>query len=121
MRYKAGLFQSLVSNLPTETILEVWNIRATGTQRIGHYTILLDKASMITSRWYLNTDVELSDLLQQYPFIPICDKSQLEDDIPFQTMYVELSGLLKKAIDYAIKADMQHELLNIFKAFIYDI
>ncbi|CAB4377103.1 unnamed protein product [Rhizophagus irregularis] len=63
------LFQSLVSNLLTETILE----------------------------------------------------TQLEDDTPFQTMYVELFGLLKKAIDYATKADMQHELLNIFKAFIYDI
>ncbi|EXX50941.1 hypothetical protein RirG_266000 [Rhizophagus irregularis DAOM 197198w] len=126
------LFQSLVLNLLTETIFEVWNIRATGTQGIGHYTILLDKIgtysriatfhiSIIPSRWYLNTDVELNDLLQQYPFIPICDKTQLEDDTPFQTMYVELSGLLKKTIDYATKADMQHELLNIFKAFIYDI
>ncbi|PKY63260.1 hypothetical protein RhiirA4_491576 [Rhizophagus irregularis] len=35
-------------------------------------------------------------------------------------MYAELFGLLKKAIDYATKADMQHELLNVFKAFIYD-
>lgn len=35
-------------------------------------------------------------------------------------MYAELSGLSKKAIDCAAKADMQHELLNIFKAFIYD-
>ncbi|CAB4387164.1 unnamed protein product [Rhizophagus irregularis] len=37
------LFRSLVSNLPTETILEVWNVRATGTQEIGHYTILLEE------------------------------------------------------------------------------
>ena len=36
-------------------------------------------------------------------------------------MYAELSGLSKKAINSAIRADMQHELLNIFKAFIYDI
>ena len=36
-------------------------------------------------------------------------------------MYAKLSGLSKKAIDYTIKADMQQELLNIFKAFIYDI
>uniref|UniRef100_U9TAX6 SWIM-type domain-containing protein n=1 Tax=Rhizophagus irregularis (strain DAOM 181602 / DAOM 197198 / MUCL 43194) TaxID=747089 RepID=U9TAX6_RHIID len=168
-----------------ETILEVWNIRATDTQGIGHYTILLDKGthlctclllinkglvcrhffrvgtysriatfhiSIILSRWYLNPDVELSDLLQQYPFIPICDKTQSEDDIPFQShatfqhffsiridsygpqssqssqlpvkskaIYAELSGLSKKAIDYATKADMQHELLNVFKAFIYDV
>jgi hypothetical protein len=36
-------------------------------------------------------------------------------------VYAELSGLSKKAIDYAIKADMQQELLNIFKVFIYDV
>ncbi|CAI2181123.1 246_t:CDS:1, partial [Funneliformis geosporum] len=38
-----------------------------------------------------------------------------------KTVYAELSRLLKKAIDYAIKADMQQELLNIFKSFIYDV
>ncbi|PKY14068.1 hypothetical protein RhiirB3_502008 [Rhizophagus irregularis] len=121
--------------------------------RVGTYSrIATFHISMITSQWYLNPDVELSDLLQQYPFIPICDKTQSEDDIPFQShatfqhffsiqidsygsqssqssqlpvkskaIYAELSELSKKAIDYATKADMQHELLNVFKAFIYDV
>ncbi|PKK49247.1 hypothetical protein RhiirC2_803478 [Rhizophagus irregularis] len=87
------LFRSLVSNLPTETILEVWNVRATGTQEIGHYTILLEEGTHLCTclllinkgLWYLNPNVEPSDLLQQYPFIPICDKTQSEDDIPFQS------------------------------------
>ena len=36
-------------------------------------------------------------------------------------MYVKLFRLSKKVIDYAIKANMQHKLLNIFTAFIYDV
>jgi len=36
-------------------------------------------------------------------------------------VYTELFGLSKKTIDYTIKANMQQELLNIFKVFIYDI
>ena len=36
-------------------------------------------------------------------------------------MYAELSGLSKKAINYAIKTNMQDELLTILKAFIYDV
>jgi hypothetical protein len=104
---------------------------------------------MIPNRWYLNPDVEPNELLQQHSFIPVCSKTQSKDDIPFENpitfqhffsiridsygsqpsqspvrspkaMYAELSGLSKKAIDYATKADMQHELLNVFKAFIYD-
>jgi len=99
----------------------------------------------------LNPDIEPDDLLQQYSFIPVCDKTQSKDIIPFENhitfqhffsiridsygsqssqssvklspkaMYAELSGLSKAAINSAIKADMQHELLNIFKAFIYDV
>ncbi|CAI2199113.1 7709_t:CDS:1, partial [Funneliformis geosporum] len=38
-----------------------------------------------------------------------------------KAMYAELSGLSKKAINSAIRADMQHKLLNIFKAFIYNV
>src|SRR5438034_2118694 len=36
-------------------------------------------------------------------------------------MYAELSGLSKKAINHAIKTNMQDELLTILKAFIYDV
>jgi len=183
---KQILLRSLVSNLPMEAILEVWNVRATGTYGIGHYVILLNDGthlctcllllnkglvcrhffrvgtysrfatfhiSMIPNRWYLNPDVEPNDILQQYSFIPVCDKIQLEDNIPFITfrhffsiwidsygspslyssqssqssvrspkaIYAELSGLSKKAIDCAIKTEMQDELSNLFKAFIYDI
>ncbi|GBC12076.2 hypothetical protein GLOIN_2v1472430 [Rhizophagus irregularis DAOM 181602=DAOM 197198] len=105
---------------------------------------------MIPNRWYINPDVEPNDLLQQYSFIPVCDKIQSEDNIPFKNpitfqhffsiqidshgsqpsqpavnspkaMYAELAGLSKKAIDCALKSDKQQELLNIFKAFIYDV
>ena len=173
------LFRSLVTNIPTNAIREVWNLRATGTQGIGHYVILLDEGthlctclllinkglvcrhffrvgtysrfatfhiSMIPNRWYINPDVEPNALLQQYSFIPVCGKTQLEDNLPFESnnitfqhffsiridsygsrnsiqfsvkptkaMYAELSGLSKKAIDYATKADMQHELLNVLR------
>ncbi|CAB4444471.1 unnamed protein product [Rhizophagus irregularis] len=177
------LLRSLVSTIPMEAILEVWNVRATGTRGIGHYVILLNEGThlctclllinkglvcqhffrvgtysrfatfhicMIPNRWYINPDVEPNDLLQQYTFIPVCDKIQSEDNIPFKNpitfqhffsiridshgsqpsqpavnspkaMYAELAGLSKKAIDCALKSDKQQELLNIFKAFIYDV
>ncbi|POG79436.1 hypothetical protein GLOIN_2v1472430 [Rhizophagus irregularis DAOM 181602=DAOM 197198] len=119
--------------------------------RVGTYSRFATfHICMIPNRWYINPDVELNDLLQQYPFIPVCDKIQSEDNIPFKnpitfqhffsiqidshgsqpsqpavnspkTMYAELARLLKKAIDYALKSDKQQELLNIFKAFIYDV
>ncbi|GES82896.1 hypothetical protein GLOIN_2v1790132 [Rhizophagus clarus] len=38
-----------------------------------------------------------------------------------KVIYVESSGLLKKTIDCAIKSEMQDELSNLFKTFIYDI
>ncbi|CAG8517865.1 21188_t:CDS:2, partial [Cetraspora pellucida] len=38
-----------------------------------------------------------------------------------KAVYAELAKLSKKAIDCVIKADMQYELSNIFKSFIYDI
>src|ERR1044072_1033631 len=36
-------------------------------------------------------------------------------------IYAELSGISKKAICYAIKTDMQEELSDMFKSFIYNI
>src|SRR5436853_214827 len=39
------LFRSLVSNLPTEAIIEVWHVRATGTHGIGYYVILLNEGT----------------------------------------------------------------------------
>ncbi|PKC54855.1 hypothetical protein RhiirA1_542736 [Rhizophagus irregularis] len=160
---KQILLRSLVSNLPMEAILEVWNVRATGTYGIGHYVILLNDGthlctcllllnkglvcrhffrvgtysrfatfhiSMIPNRWYLNPDVEPNDILQQYSFIPIdsygspslysSQSSQSSVRSP-KAIYAELSGLSKKAIDCAIKTEMQDELSNLFKAFIYDI
>ncbi|CAG8711906.1 12359_t:CDS:2, partial [Cetraspora pellucida] len=38
-----------------------------------------------------------------------------------KTVYAELVRLSKKAIDCTIKTDIQYELSNIFKSFIYDI
>ena len=39
------LFRSLVGNIPPEAILEVWNVRVTGTKGIGHYVILLNEGT----------------------------------------------------------------------------
>ena len=39
------LFQSLVKDIPLEAILEVWFVRATGTQGTGHYVVLLDEGT----------------------------------------------------------------------------
>ena len=175
--------QSLISNIPKEAILEVWNVRATSTRRIGHYVILLNEGthlctclllinkglvcqhffcvgtysrfatfhiSIIPNRWYLNPNITPNVLFQRYSFIPVCDKIQFEDNIPFKNpitfqhffsiridscgtqpsqpavnspkvRYAELAGLSKKAIDCALKSDKHQELLNIFKAFIYDV
>ncbi|PKK55598.1 hypothetical protein RhiirC2_801990 [Rhizophagus irregularis] len=37
-----------------------------------------------------------------------------------KAIYAELFGLSKKAIDCALKANMQYELINLFKSFIYN-
>ena len=120
--------------------------------RVGTYSRFATfHISIIPNRWYLNPNVTPNVLFQRYSFIPVCDKTQLED-IPFKNqvtfqhfcsiridsygfqsshsqsfvrspkvIYAELSGLSKKAIDCAIRSDMQDELINIFKAFIYDM
>ncbi|PKC58238.1 hypothetical protein RhiirA1_400795 [Rhizophagus irregularis] len=146
------LLRSLVSTIPMEAILEVWNgLVCRHFFCVGTYSrFTIFHICMILNRWYINPDVESNDLLQQYPFIPVCDKIQSEDNIPFKNpitfqhffsiwidshgsqpsqpavnspkaMYAELAGLSKKAIDCALKSDKQQELLNIFKAFIYDV
>ena len=163
-------------------IIEVWNVRATGTRGIGHYIILLEEGthlctcllllnkglvcrhffrvgtysryatfhiSIIPTRWYMDTtqrNVQRNDLLQQYPPIPVCDKISTENNAEFErsvsfhyfyvlqndscssksvgssnkAIYAELSGLAKKSIDYALRINMRHELLNILRSFIYD-
>jgi len=101
--------------------------------------------SIIPNRWYMNTNIQPNDLLQQHPSFPVCATTQ-EDvtgtgkSIDFQhfflfqidshvsqptvrsskVIYAELFGLSKKGIDYALKANMQHELVNLLKTFIYD-
>lgn len=171
------LFRSLVKNIPLEAILEVWFVRATGTQGIGHYVVLLDEGthlctclllinkglicrhffrvgtysqyatfhiSMIPNRWYLDINIQSNNVSQCSP-IPVCgtqteNRVGMEKSITFQhffsfrvdshvsnlaikstkAIYAELFGLSKKAIDCALKANMQHELVNLLKAFIYD-
>jgi hypothetical protein len=171
------LFRSLVRNVPLEAIREVWFVRATGTQGIGHYVVLLDEGthlctclllinkglvcrhffrvgtysqhatfhiSMIPNRWYLDINIQSNDFSQYSP-IPVCgtrteDRIEMEKSITFQhflsfradshvshfaikstkAIYAELFGLSKKATDCALKANMQHELVNLLKSFIYD-
>lgn len=101
--------------------------------------------SIIPNRWYLDTNIQPNNLLQQHPPIPVCGTTQEESvemkkSINFQhfflfrvdshgsqpavksskAIYAELFGLSKKGIDCALKANMQHELVNLLKAFIYD-
>ncbi|CAB4380864.1 unnamed protein product [Rhizophagus irregularis] len=143
------LFKSLIKNIPPEAILEVWFVRATGTQGIGHYVVLLDEGThlctclllinkglicrhffrvgtysqhaafhmnIIPSRWYLDINIQLDNLSP----ISVCG-TQTEDRVGMEkTIYAELFGLSKKAIDCALKANMQHELMNLLKSFIYD-
>ena len=83
--------------------------------------------------------------MQQHSSIPVCgttkdENIELEKSINFQhffifqvdshafplavksskAIYAELFGLSKKGIDCALKANMQHELVNLLKSFIYD-
>ncbi|CAB4476460.1 unnamed protein product [Rhizophagus irregularis] len=110
------LFKSLIKNIPPEAILEV-------------------------CRWYLDINIQLDNLSP----ISVCgtqteDRVGMEKSITFQhffsfrvdshvsnlaikstkAIYAELFGLSKKAIDCALKANMQHELMNLLKSFIYD-
>ena len=93
----------------------------------------------------MDTNIQPNNLLQQHPSIPVCDTTkdeniELEKSINFQhffifqvnshasppavksskAIYAELFGLSKKGIDCALKANMQHELVNLLKSFIYD-
>ena len=94
----------------------------------------------------MDTKIHLDDLLQQHPSIPVCgtmqeENAETEKSINFQhfflfradlhgfqpavksskAIYAELFGLSKKGIDCALKANMQQELVNLLKAFIYDV
>ncbi|CAB4413346.1 unnamed protein product [Rhizophagus irregularis] len=97
--------------------------------------------NIIPSRWYLDINIQLDNLSP----ISVCgtqieDRVGMEKSITFQhffsfwvdshisnlaikstkAIYAELFGLSKKAIDCALKANMQHELMNLLKSFIYD-
>ncbi|CAB4485613.1 unnamed protein product [Rhizophagus irregularis] len=110
------LFKSLIKNIPPEAILEV-------------------------CRWYLDINIQLDNLSP----ISVCgtqteDRVGMKKSITFRhffsfrvdshvsnlaikstkAIYAELFGLSKKAIDCALKANMQHELMNLLKSFIYD-
>jgi hypothetical protein len=85
-------------------------------------------------------------MLQQSSSISICNTTQLEDSLKLKTInldqfllirnylaspqspvkstrmiYIELSEISKKAICYTIKTDMQEELSDMFKSFIYNV
>jgi hypothetical protein len=115
--------------------------------RVGTYSKYATfHVSIIPNRWYLDTNIQPKDLLQQHPPIPICgttgEENVIESEkcINFQhfflfqvdshgsrpavksskAIYAELFGLSKKGIDCALKAGMQQELVNLLKTFIYD-
>lgn len=97
--------------------------------------------SMIPSRWYLDTNIQANDLLQHYLPVPVCgitetdNAVEMKKNVNFQhlislcvdlhssqsvvksnkAIYTKLFGLSRKAIDCALKVDMQHELLRLLK------
>ncbi|CAB4386127.1 unnamed protein product [Rhizophagus irregularis] len=99
------LFKSLIKNIPLEAILELDNlspISVCGTQtedRVG-----MEKSITFQHFFSFRIDSHVSNL---------AIKST-------KAIYVELFGLSKKVIDCALKANMQHELMNLLKSFIYD-
>ncbi|PKY23873.1 hypothetical protein RhiirB3_438224 [Rhizophagus irregularis] len=99
------LFKSLIKNIPLEAILELNNlspISVCGTQtedRVG-----MEKSITFQHFFSFRVDSHVSNL---------AIKST-------KAIYAELFGLSKKAIDCALKANMQHELMNLLKSFIYD-
>ncbi|CAB4395879.1 unnamed protein product [Rhizophagus irregularis] len=99
------LFKSLIKNIPPEAILELNNlspISVCGTQtedRVG-----MEKSITFQHFFSFRVDLHVSNL---------AIKST-------KAIYAELFGLSKKAIDCALKANMQHELMNLLKSFIYD-
>ncbi|CAB4475193.1 unnamed protein product [Rhizophagus irregularis] len=111
------LFKSLIKNIPPEAILE-------------------------ECRWYLDINIQLDNLSPISVYgTQTEDRVGMKKSITFQhffsfwvdshvsnlaikltkAIYAELFGLSKKAIDCALKANMQHELMNLLKSFIYDI
>ena len=59
--------------------------------------------------------------LDQFLLIQNCSDSSLLLVKSTKMIYVELSDISEKAIDYAIKTDMQKELSDMIKTFIYNI
>ena len=102
--------------------------------------------TLISSRWYLDPNIEQETLLQQMSAIILCSTTNSEENPPItdgtfkhlfsirstlcnsrstvkpsnKIIYAELFGLSKKVIDSAIKVDMYQELSDMFKAFLYD-
>ncbi|CAB4476172.1 unnamed protein product [Rhizophagus irregularis] len=104
--------------------------------------IMLGKQRSQMNQSYLDQSNDLS----QYSPIPVCDiqidnRIEMEKSITFQhffsfrvdshgshlainsikAIYAKLFGLSKNATDCAIKSNMQHELVNLLKAFNYDM
>src|SRR6266542_850513 len=59
--------------------------------------------------------------LDQFLLIQNCSDSSLLLVKSTKMIYVELSDISEKAIDYAIKTDMQKELSDMIKTFIYNV
>ena len=79
--------------------------------------------SMIPNRWYLDTNIQATEVLQRYPSILVLRDDSHTSHLGLKSkkaVYVELFGLSKKAVDFALKTNMQAELLSMLKSFIYD-
>ncbi|CAB4478203.1 unnamed protein product [Rhizophagus irregularis] len=113
---------NVMKNILPEAILEVWFVRATGTQGIGHY--VLDNLSPISVCGTQTEDrvgMEKSITFQHFFSFRVDSHVSNLAIKSTKAIYAELFGLSKKAIDCALKANMQHELMNLLKSFIYDI
>ncbi|CAB4461118.1 unnamed protein product [Rhizophagus irregularis] len=108
------LFQSLIKTIPPEAIMEVWHVQATGTKGIGHYVILLNKGMhLCTCLLLINKELHFFLFRVDSHGFQLPVKSS-------KAIYAKLFGLSKKGIDCAFKTNMQNELVNLLKAFIYN-
>uniref|UniRef100_U9T8A6 Uncharacterized protein n=1 Tax=Rhizophagus irregularis (strain DAOM 181602 / DAOM 197198 / MUCL 43194) TaxID=747089 RepID=U9T8A6_RHIID len=107
------LFQSLIKNIPPEAILECAGTFFTLVPILNmqHFILAL----------FQTDEMEKSITFQHFFSFRVDSHGSHSAINSTKAIYVELSRLSKKATDCAIKSNMQHELVNLLKAFIYDV
>lgn len=115
--------------------------------RVGTYSPLaIFHIALIPNHWYLEPNITSSDLFQQIPatFISISERQEVSDVTPQVTLehltlirqncnsngkvttkpikarYAKLSGLSKKVVGLALKADLSEKLSGVLNTFLHE-